>query len=70
MPRAKKQEAFMVTVKEKFIDKHTRGVRKVGDVIEVTQERFDEIAAAGEFVEKQEAAKPADSSSEKQEAAE
>lgn len=39
-----------VEVIKKFIDKHTNAVRKVGDIIDVTQERYDEIKETGEFV--------------------
>lgn len=44
---------FAVIALRKFNDKRTGDFRKPGDVFEVTQERFDEILAAGEFVEKQ-----------------
>ncbi|MDY3980646.1 hypothetical protein ACTQZK_06325 [Paraeggerthella sp. LCP19S3_G8] len=44
---------FAVVALRKFNDKRTGDLRKPGDVFEVTQERFDEILAAGEFVEKQ-----------------
>ena len=58
---AKKQEAqqeavetpkeLTVVVTSKFIDKHTGEARNPGDVIEVAQDRLEEILAAGRYVE-------------------
>lgn len=39
-------------VLKKFKDKHTKKIHHVGDVIEVTQERFDEILETDSFVKK------------------
>lgn len=42
-----------VVVTSKFKDRCTGKLNTVGDVIEVTQERLDEILAAGDYVKKQ-----------------
>ena len=47
-----------VEVIQKFKDKHTGEIRNVGDVLDVTQERFDEIMTVGEFVKEVEEASP------------
>ena len=36
---------------KEFKDKHTKKIHKVGDVLTVSQERFDEILTVGNFVE-------------------
>lgn len=38
-------------VKISFRDKYTDELYKIGDVIEVTEERFDEILSVGDFIE-------------------
>lgn len=43
-------ETLTVVVVSKFIDKYTGDARNVGDVIEVTHGRLDELNAAGAFV--------------------
>lgn len=53
--QATETKTVAVVVKAKFIDKLTREIRSVGDVIEVSPERLEEIRAAGEFVEELEA---------------
>lgn len=40
-----------VKVVKRFVDKETRELHEYGDVIEVTEERFKEISAAGKYVE-------------------
>jgi len=40
-----------VKVIEKFKDKHTKKIHKVGDVLTISQERHDEILTVGKFVE-------------------
>lgn len=40
-----------VKVKVSFRDKYTDELYKIGDVIEVTEERFDEILSVGDFIE-------------------
>lgn len=44
-------KGLTVVVASKFIDRHTGEARNPGDVIEVTQERLEEILAAGKYVE-------------------
>lgn len=41
-----------VRVIDKFRDKHTKKIHKVGDVLTISQERFVEILTSGKFVEK------------------
>lgn len=41
-----------VKVLRKFLDKHTGEVHKPGDVLEITEERFEEILKVGKLVEK------------------
>lgn len=41
-----------VIVLRRFLDKHTGEVRKPGDVLEITEERFEEIMKTGKLVEK------------------
>lgn len=40
-----------VKVLENFIDKHTKKLHKVGDVLEIKKERFDEIQKVKNLVE-------------------
>lgn len=40
-----------VRVVEKFKDKHTKKIHKVNDVLEVSQERYEEILKKGKLVE-------------------
>ena len=41
-----------VKVVNRFVDKVTKQLHEYGEVIEVTEERFAEISAAGKYVEK------------------
>ena len=41
-----------VKVLKKFKDKHTKAIHKANDVIDISQERFDEILKTDLFVEK------------------
>ena len=40
-----------VKVIERFRDKNTKKIHKVGDIITISQTRFDEILTVGNFVE-------------------
>ena len=40
-----------VKVIKKFRDKHTRAIHKVGAVITISKDRYEEIKAAGKYVE-------------------
>lgn len=40
-----------VKVIEKFRDKHTKKIHNVGDVLTISQARYDEILTVGNFVE-------------------
>lgn len=40
-----------VRVKQEFIDKHTGELHKIGDVLEVTLERVNEIISVGNLIE-------------------
>lgn len=42
-----------------FVDKHTGAFYRVGEILDVSGDRFEEIAAAGDFVEALEAPAPA-----------
>lgn len=46
-----------VKVLKKFKDKYTGKIYKVGEVLNIKKERFEEILTKGEFVEKVEAEK-------------
>ena len=51
-----------VKVIKKFVDKHTKKVHKVGEVLTISKERFEEILTVGKLVEEVKevkAAKPA-----------
>lgn len=51
-----------VKVIKKFVDKHTKEVRKVGEVLTISKDRFEEILTVGKLVEEvkeTKAAKPA-----------
>lgn len=48
-----------VLVTTPFVDKHTGDFHRVGEILDVSGERFKEIAAAGGFVEALEAPAPA-----------
>ena len=39
-----------VKVTKAFVDKHTREFHDIGEVIEVTEERANEILSAGEYI--------------------
>ncbi len=39
-------------VLQKFEDKYTKEIYKVNDVIDITEERFEEILTVGKFVER------------------
>lgn len=39
-----------VEVVKKFIDRYTGDVHKVGDVLDITEKRYEEIKARGKFV--------------------
>ena len=41
-----------VKVLKKFRDKNTRIIHKTNEIIEVSEKRFNEISAAGPFIEK------------------
>lgn len=57
-------------VLQKFEDKYTKEIHKVNDVIEITEERFEEILTVGNFVERiEEAAEPAEEKPAKKKAA-
>lgn len=47
-----------VKVVNRFVDKNTKQLHEYGEVIEVTEERFKEISAAGKYVEKIEDEEP------------
>lgn len=40
-----------VKVVGKFVDKHTKKVHKVGEVLTISKERFEEILTVGKLVE-------------------
>lgn len=42
---------MVVKVIKKFRDIHTNEIRKAGDILEITKERFDEIKKSGNYVE-------------------
>lgn len=48
-----------VKVIKKFLDKHTKKVHKVGEVLTISKERFEEILTVGKLVEEVKAVKPA-----------
>lgn len=50
---------MLVKVVKDFIDKNTREFHKVGDAIEVTEERASEILSAGKYIEVDESKAPA-----------
>ena len=54
-----------VKVVTKFIDKHTGKVHKVGDVLTVSAERYEEILTVGPLVKKVETVKKAPKKEEK-----
>ena len=46
-----------VKVLKVHIDKHENTLHKIGDVLEITKARLDELTAAGDFVEEIKAVK-------------
>lgn len=41
-----------VKVIHEFIDKHTTEIHKVNDILEISEERFEEILTVGKLIEK------------------